>query len=104
MRGAAYHQDALTRAPLRPGATVRLVREPENEHDPHAVALYPGRGGQRFGYVNKQNAVRLAKRLDAGEELIAICTRGSAAGRDDEPVMVLVATVTVMERLLGGNA
>lgn len=49
-------------AALKPGTPAVLVREPENPHDPNAIAIYVE--GKRIGYVpKKQNAV-LAQFID----------------------------------------
>lgn len=99
VRGSSHYAAATKRAALSPGSTVRLVREPENEFDGNAIAIYANTGGSPIGYVNKMNARRLAKRLDSGEEFVAITTRGSAAGRDDEGTTVLITTPAILARL-----
>ena len=37
LAGASYRSDALQDDGFAPGRRLALVREPENEHDPHAV-------------------------------------------------------------------
>ena len=105
VRGVAYHADQVRAGNFKPGTSVLLVREPNNEHDPNAVAVRSVRGGHLAGYVNQQNAARrgIAKRLDAGEELEAVTLRGGGggAGNDDTP-WVLVATPPVMAHLRRG--
>jgi len=103
VRGVSYHHEAVKAASLSPGSKVRLVREPDNEFDPNAIAIHPNRGRSPIGYVNKQNAARLAKRLDAGEALVAITLSGSPAGADDQPVTVLVASPTSLAHLRRGG-
>ena len=47
----------------------RLVREPENEYDENAIAVYlPGRlmGGKQLGYLHRETAAVLAPKLDEG--------------------------------------
>ncbi|WP_270365327.1 HIRAN domain-containing protein [Microbacterium algeriense] len=64
VRGTPYYTG---RARLGPAA---LVREPDNPHDPNAVAIHVG--GEMLGHYNKGMARSLAKRLDAGEPLQAV--------------------------------
>ena len=59
----------------------------------------PARGGACLGYVNKQNAARIAKRLDAGEDLVAITLSGSPRGQADDPVTVLITTPELLAHL-----
>ncbi|MBX9244319.1 HIRAN domain-containing protein [Actinotalea ferrariae] len=99
LRGVSHYEGAVTKTSLQPGTTLRLVREPENQFDPNAVAIYPARGRECLGYVNRQNAARLARRLDAGEEFTAITMSGSPAGHNGDPVTVLIAPPRVLERL-----
>lgn len=98
-RGVTHHEEAVMAASLSPGSKVRLVREPNNEYDANAIAIYPGRGAGPIGYVNRQNAARLAKALDAGESFAAITLSGSPAGRDGDPVTILVARPDVMTHM-----
>lgn len=98
-RGVTYHEDAVLAASLTPGTRIRLVREPENEFDANAIALYATRGDAPVGYVNKQNAARIAKILDSGGELVAITLSGSPKGRDGDPVGVLVTTPALLAHL-----
>lgn len=100
LRGVSYHDEAVAAATLTPGNKLRLVREPGNEHDPNAIAVHPARGGQCLGYVNKQNAARIAKHLDAGADLVAIALNGSPKGQTGDPVTVLVTTPELLAHLL----
>ncbi len=40
LHGSHHYQTALTSGRFTPGALVRLVREPNNPHDPNAIAVY----------------------------------------------------------------
>ena len=100
IRGVSHHDAAVRAGDFTPGAPVRLVREPENAYDGNAVAVYAERGRKPAGYVNRQNAARLAKRLDAGEVLAAIALRGSRAGSDSNAPVVLAATPAVVAHLM----
>jgi hypothetical protein len=69
--GAPHYQDALAAAsgPKRRGGVedrraFALVAEPQNPHDPHAVAVHLD-GGERVGYLPREEAQRYARLLDA---------------------------------------
>ncbi len=57
-------QDVLSR--LSPGTPLRLDRQPANEHDPNAVALFDPFGDQ-VGFFNRRLAAALAPVIDAGQ-------------------------------------
>lgn len=99
VRGVTYNAAAVRAGNFRPGARVQLVREPDNEHDPNAIAVYAAGETEAAGYVNKLNARRLAKRLDADEELAAISIRGDRPGVDTVAPWVLVAAPKVLAHL-----
>lgn len=99
--GEYYHPGACRSGDFTPGARVRLVRQPDNEHDPNAVAIKADR--PRAGvaaYLGKGHAKRLAKVLDAGTDLEAIATRGTGPGVACESIAVLAAEPRVMAHLL----
>ncbi|WP_375263181.1 HIRAN domain-containing protein [Palleronia sp.] len=50
---------------LRAGAPLRLVREPENDYDPRAVAVWTVEG-DTLGYVPRIDNQSLANLMDAG--------------------------------------
>ncbi|WP_423462176.1 HIRAN domain-containing protein [Promicromonospora sp. MS192] len=99
LRGTAYQGSAIKRGDYRLGKSVRLVREPDNEHDRNAVAVYAAGTATRGGYVNKMNAKRIAVRLDRGEELLAISVRGDGPGKEDLRPVILVASPRVIAHL-----
>jgi hypothetical protein len=49
--GVSYRLDALQDDALAPGRRLALVPEPENEHDPHAIAIWDESGRVQAGYV-----------------------------------------------------
>lgn len=55
----------LIKKHCKPGALVSLVREPDNPADPQAVAVYAECG--QIGYLSRDDAERLAPRMDRGE-------------------------------------
>lgn len=55
----------------KPGDPIELRREPKNEYDEHAIAVFDERGIQ-LGYVRSERAAWLAPILDRGGELTAV--------------------------------
>lgn len=102
VRGDAYYDSKV--ADTRAGQRALLVREPDNKHDPNAVAVHAlNKSGEpvKVGYVNKGLARRLAKRLDAGDAVAAWFMRGDPPGRDDAGVAVVLTDEDEIRRLLG---
>jgi hypothetical protein len=62
--GEQYRLDALGDEAFAPGRPLRLVREPENEYDANAVAVYDAEGLLHVGYVPRTEAARIGKKLD----------------------------------------
>jgi len=97
LRGVSHYEVAVKAGDFSPGASVRLVREPDNQHDPNAIAVNAADGTGPAGYVNKQNVARLTKRLNRSEQLDAIAIRGAPSGQDGVPIMVLVTDLGTLE-------
>lgn len=57
--GASYREDALQADAFAPGKRLALVPEPENEHDPNAIAIYDTEQLLQAGYVPADVAVEL---------------------------------------------
>lgn len=57
LRGLAYHLTACHRGDFALGAAVRLVPEPDNPHDPNAVAVTADED-EAAAYISKGNAKR----------------------------------------------
>ena len=51
LAGASYRLDALQDDAFAPGKRLTLVREPENEHDPNAVAVWDAERRLQAGYI-----------------------------------------------------
>jgi hypothetical protein len=51
LAGASYRLDELQDDGFAPGRRLALVREPENEHDPNAVAVWDADRRVQAGYV-----------------------------------------------------
>ena len=71
LRGEFHHRRACRDGAFSLGAAVHLVREPNNEFDRNAVAVYDVTGAHLTAYVNKRKARMLAKLLDRGEDVVA---------------------------------
>jgi HIRAN domain-containing protein len=49
--GASYHAEALQDEAFAPGRRLALFPEPDNEHDPNAVAIWDAERRMQIGYV-----------------------------------------------------
>jgi HIRAN domain-containing protein len=49
--GASYRAEALRDESFEPGRRLRLVPEPDNEHDPNAIAIWNEARTLQAGYV-----------------------------------------------------
>ena len=58
--GVSYRAEALPDASFDPGRRLSLVPEPENEHDPDAVAIWNEERTLQAGYVPREVAPELA--------------------------------------------
>jgi hypothetical protein len=63
--GSSYRSDALQDDAFAPGKPLTLVPEPENEHDPHAIAVWDGDRRLQAGYVPADVAADLVLPLQA---------------------------------------
>jgi HIRAN domain len=59
LAGASYRSDALQDDGFAPGRRLALVREPENEHDSNAVAVWDAERRLQGGYVPAEVALDL---------------------------------------------
>jgi hypothetical protein len=66
--GASYRIEALQDDAFAPGHRLALVREPENEHDPNAVAVYDAERRVQAGYVPAE----VAPALRGDEQAVAL--------------------------------
>jgi hypothetical protein len=69
-----HHAEALASDAAAPGRPLELRRDPENTHDPNAIAVHAGDGLQ-VGWVPREIAAELAAELDAGQPWSAIVLR-----------------------------
>lgn len=69
-----HHADAIASSDAAaPGRPLELRRDPDNEHDPNAIAVHAG--GEQVGWVPRELAEELAPQLDAGQTYSAIVLR-----------------------------
>ena len=58
--GTSYRPEELRDPGFEPGTALALVREPENPHDPNAIAVWTERRTAQAGYVPAEVAAELA--------------------------------------------
>ena len=58
--GVSYRADVLDDASFDPGRKLALVPEPENEHDPNAIAIWNEERRLQIGYVPRDVAPELS--------------------------------------------
>ena len=101
---AAHHAEALRAADVEPGRPLVLRRDPDNEHDPNAIAVESADGAQ-VGWVPRELAAELAPALDGGAEWSAIVLREQRPSPRDPRsgiTMLLAAAAEVELRVRGG--
>ncbi|MDP1848969.1 MAG: HIRAN domain-containing protein [Solirubrobacteraceae bacterium] len=79
---ARFHDDALQSAEVSPGSALTLRRDPDNEHDPKAIAVLATSGAQ-LGWVPREIAARVAPDLDGGRPWTAVVLRERRASPRD---------------------
>lgn len=78
---------------------MKLVREPDNKHDPNAIAIYAEGARNKAGYVPAARAKTLARLLDGGTDLVAISVRGSGHGTDGTVPHILICDRKLFDHL-----
>jgi hypothetical protein len=66
--GASYRLDALQDEAFAPGRRLVLAREPQNPHDPNAIAIWDEKRRVQAGYVPAE----LAPELRGDEQAVAL--------------------------------
>jgi HIRAN domain len=69
-----HHAEALEAEDVGPGRPLELRRDPDNPHDPNAIAVHAPAGPQ-VGWVPRELAEELAPELDAGRAASAVVLR-----------------------------
>ncbi|MEW6724600.1 MAG: single-stranded-DNA-specific exonuclease RecJ [Bacillota bacterium] len=77
--GVTFENRQAMVSQCRVGESLRLVRQPENPHDPNAVAIL-NRQGQQLGFLNARLAKNLAPLLDGGETYLASVSQVTGGG------------------------
>jgi hypothetical protein len=57
--GVSFRPEALDDPTFDPGRRLQLVPEPDNEHDPNAVAIWNAERTLQVGYVPRDDTARL---------------------------------------------
>jgi hypothetical protein len=94
LAGASYRLDALQDDAFAPGRRLALVREPDNEHDPNAVAVYDAERRVQGGYVPAE----VAPSLRGDEQAVSLWEfRGEDGSRIGLRVLIAPAEAWVQE-------
>jgi len=94
LAGASYRADALQDEAFAPGRRLALVREPENEHDPNAVAVWDAERRVHAGYVPAE----IALELDGDEQAVSLWEfRGEDGKRIGLRVLLAPAEAWIQE-------
>lgn len=95
-------QDELARC--RPGEALQLLREPTNEHDPSAVAIFSCRGVQ-LGYLSADHAGWIGSKIDRGYDVRAVVERVKGAHLEGATLgLVLLLNMEGDDPTLNGEA
>ena len=70
--GVSFRPEAVADASFDPGQRLALVPEPENEHDPNAVAVWNAERTLQAGYVPRE----IAAELDGSEQPVSLWRAG----------------------------
>jgi hypothetical protein len=70
--GVSFRPEAVADASFDPGARLALVPEPENEHDPNALAVWNRERTLQAGYVPRE----VASELGGGELAVSLWRAG----------------------------
>lgn len=101
LRGESYHKTACKRGDFAPGVTVRLMPEPDNQHDPNAVRVTANEDDAKTAaYVNKGAAKRFGRLASSGEPLRVISLKGTTSGAACEKITILAAHPDLVAHLL----
>ncbi|HYZ18276.1 MAG TPA: HIRAN domain-containing protein [Gaiellaceae bacterium] len=89
--GASYRLDALQDDAFAPGRQLALVPEPDNEHDPNAVAIWDAERRLQAGYVPAE----IARELGGDEQAVALWEFVEEGRRVGLRVLIVPATAWV---------
>jgi hypothetical protein len=92
--GASYRADSLQDDGFAPGRRLALVPEPENEHDPNAVAVWDAARRVQAGYVPAE----VAPELRGNEQAVSLWEfRGEDGRRIGLRVLLAPADAWIQE-------
>jgi len=92
--GASYRSDDLQDEAFAPGRRLALVREPENEYDPNAVAVWDAERRVQAGYVPAE----IAPELRGDEQAVSLWEfRGEDGQRIGLRVLLAPADAWIQE-------
>jgi hypothetical protein len=99
-----HHGEALEGEGAAPGESLELRRDPDNEHDPNAIAVHV-RGGPQLGWVPREIAAELAPEIDAGKRWSALVLREQRASpRDPRSGLTMLLAPAAELRLRAARA
>lgn len=78
-----HHAEAVASEDVEPGRPLVLRRDPDNPHDPNAIAVHAAGGGDQVGWVPRELAAELAPLIDSGRRWTALALRASRASPRD---------------------
>jgi hypothetical protein len=94
LAGASYRADVLQDDAFAPGRRLALVPEPENEHDPNAVAVWDADRRLQAGYVPAE----IAPELGGDEQAVSLWEfRGDDGQRIGLRVLLAPADAWIQE-------
>jgi hypothetical protein len=94
LAGASYRADALQNDAFAPGHRLALVPEPDNEHDPNAVAIWDADRTVQAGYVPAE----MAPELRGDEQAVSLWEfRGDGGERVGLRVLIAPADAWIQE-------
>jgi hypothetical protein len=67
--GVAFRVDEAQDDRFAPGSRLRLIPEPDNARDPHAIGVWDHTGALHVGYLPRELSAEVATRIGAGEQL-----------------------------------
>ena len=94
LAGSSYRADALQDEAFAPGRRLALVPEPENEHDPNAVAVWDAERRLQAGYVPAE----VAPELGGDEQAVSLWEfRGDDGSRIGLRILLAPAAAWIQE-------
>jgi hypothetical protein len=97
-----HHAEAIASDAATPGRPLELRRDPDNPHDPNAIAVYAA-DAEQVGWVPREIAAELAAELDAGAVWSAIVLREHRRSPRDprDGLTMLLAPAAELELRVG---